>query len=139
MALETPFPSEGLAHQIVACAAGLVIRTVVCSHDGLDPGVHQSLEGRKICLCKILLRGNGIEFVPEALRSAVDCKMLRAGGCLHHRPLSLKTSDELDTQCCREARILSQSLVTAAPSGISENVDVGRPECQALVDVPVPA
>ena len=138
MALEAPLAPKELHHQRLAAAAGLAVGAVVCAHDGLHLRVlHQGLKGGKVGFLHVLGGSGGVEGVPEPLRAGMHGKVLGAGGSLHGVPVALQAPDVGLAQLRSEEGILAVGLVAAAPAGIAEDVDVGRPEGQALVDVPV--
>ena len=129
-------PKDAL--KLVAAAAGLPIHPVVGSHDGLHPCVlHQHLKGRKVGLVKIFFCRPSVKLMAQSLRSGVNREMLRAGGGLHIFTVSLKTFYKSGSQFSGEVRVLSVGLMTPAPSGITENVDIRRPEGQSLINIPV--
>ena len=51
--------------------------------------------------------------------------------------LSLQSGNILTRQHARQERVLTESLLTPSPSGIPEEIDVGRPEGQADILAPV--
>ena len=66
-----------------------------------------------------------------ALRTAVHCIVLGAGMSLVVLlVIALHTLYVGNTQNAHVVRILTVSLLTAAPAGITENVYVGAPECK---------
>ena len=52
--------------------------------------------------------------------------------------LALHSGDKGDAQPCGEERVLAVCLLAATPAGIAEDVDVGRPESQAVKDAVIP-
>ena len=138
MALEAPAAPEDVFQQCLAAAAGLAVGTVVGPHDGLHPGVLDAgLEGGEIGFLHVLGGGHGVKLVPQALRPAVDGEMLGAGGGFHGFAAALEAPDVGFAQLGGEEGVLAVSLVPPAPAGVPEDVDVGGPEGQALVNVPV--
>ena len=63
--------------------------------------------------------------------------MLGTGGGLHHVAVPLQAADIGRAQLGGQHRVLAVGLMAAAPAGVAEDVDVGGPEGQPLVDVPV--
>ena len=138
VALEAPLAPQELHHQRLTAAAGLAVGAVVCAHDGLHLRVlHQGLEGGEVGFLHVLGGSHGVELMPEALRAGMHGEVLGAGGGLHGFPVALQAPDVGLAQLRGEEGILAVGLVAAAPAGIAEDVDVGRPEGQPLVDVPV--
>ena len=138
VALEAPPAPEDVLQQRLASAAGLAVGAVVGPHDRLHPGVPDAgLKGREIGLLHVLGRGHGVELVPQALRPAVDGEVFGAGGGFHGLAVSLEAPDVGFAKPGRETGVLAVGLVPPAPAGVPEDVDVGGPEGQALVDVPV--
>ena len=69
-----------------------------------------------------------------ALGAAVHCIVLGAGvGLVVFLVIALHTLYVGNTQNAHMVRILTVSLLTATPTGITENVHVGAPECQLRI------
>ena len=137
VALKAPF-SPKLLHEIGAGAAGLAVEPVVGAHDGLHALVHQRAERHEIGLLQVLLRYPGVEAVPQGLGTAVGREMLGAGGRLQGLALALQAPYEGAPQPGRQRRVLPVGLLTTAPAGIAEDVHVGGPQGQAVIDISVP-
>ena len=138
VALKAPLAPQGVPQQRFAAAAGLTVGAVVSAHDGLHAGLfHQVLKGREIGLLHVLGRRLGIEAVAQILRPAVDGKMLCAGGGLHGLAAALKPPHIGLPQPGGQIGVLSVGLVSPAPAGVPEDVDVRRPEGQPVIDVPI--
>ena len=137
IAVEAPFLQ--LAHEEVAGAGCLAVDTVISAHDALHVGVfHQRLECRQIGFLQILGGRCRIKGMAQGLRPAVHGEMLGAGGCFQHVfVVPLQPVDVCLAQLRSEERVFAESLVPSAPAGVTEDVDVGRPEGQPLVNVPV--
>jgi hypothetical protein len=84
--------------------------------------------------------GGGVNvcLVARALGPRVDGKVL---GCADDLEVlwirALQTFDELHAESSREIWVFAIGLLTATPARIPEDVDVGRPEGQAVVDIVV--
>ena len=63
--------------------------------------------------------------------------MLGAGGGLQSLSVALESADEGCAQPGGEVRVLAVGLVSAPPAGVPEDVDVGRPHREPVVDIPV--
>ena len=129
-------PKDAL--KLVAAAAGLPIHPVVGSHDGLHPCVlHQHLKGRKVGLTEIFFCRPGVKLMAQSLGTGMDRKMLRAGSSFHIRSVPLKAFYKSGSQFSGKIRIFAVGLMTPSPSGITENIDVRRPEGQPLINISV--
>ena len=138
MALEAPFFPQGVGQQGLAAAAGLAVGAVVGAHDGLDPGLpDQILEGGQVGLLHVLRACDGVELMAQRLRPAVHGEVLGAGGGLHGPALALQAAHIGLPHARGQIRVLAVGLMPAAPAGVAEDVDVRRPEGQAVVDVAV--
>ena len=76
----------------------------------------------------------------QRLRPAVNREVLGRGD--HFQVLgivALQSLDELNRHAPGEVRVLAVSFHAASPTGVADQVDVGRPKREALVDVPLPA
>jgi hypothetical protein len=130
-----PLAAKNVLEQHVAAARCLSVNPVVGAHQGVRTTVPYShLEMRQIALAQIALAHHCIELVPRRLRPAMHGEVFhRCDGLEILRVIALKTVNELHRQCSGEKRILSVSLLPPSPSRIAEQVDVGRPEGEALV------
>src|SRR5215467_5135234 len=91
-------------------------------------------ERRKIRIFQVVSRDRHIDFVPRSFGSAVDSKMFgRRYSFEILRIISLQASDECQSHAGCQIRIFAVGLLSATPSGIAKNVDVGRPYRQPLV------
>ena len=136
---ESPSVTKRILQQHLASAAGLPVCPVIGAHHGLNSCfLHQRLECRQIGFLQILLADNCIKAVADILGTAVYCEVLCAGCCLQIIfIMSLQTLHKTNTESGGQVRVLTKSFVSAAPSGITENIDIGRPEGQTLVYVRV--
>ena len=73
----------------------------------------------------------------QLLRPAVYCKMLGTGSRLQIFSISLDSFNKGNPQPGGQIRILAVGFMASPPSGIPENVYIGRPKGQPLIDVPV--
>ena len=138
MSLKAPLAAQ-LFHQRRVGAAGFAVRAVVCAHHALHSGLaHERAEGGQIGLLHVLRADLGVEAVAQRLRPAVGREVLGAGGGFERLPFSLKASHEGDAQTGGQIRVFSVGFVPASPAGIAEDVHVGRPHRQPVVDIPVP-
>ena len=136
--LEPPVIPQIVLQQLRAAAAGIAVHGIVSAHYRLYMAfLHGGLKGGKIGLRHILLTGVDIKVMPLGLGAGMDGKMLGAGSGFQVFPLTLQAPDIGKPQLRGEIRVFAIGLMAAPPAGIAENVDVGRPEGQPLIDVPV--
>ena len=137
MPFKAPFAAQ-LAHQHVACAAGLAVRAVVSAHHGLDLCLpYQRPEGGEVGLFQILPGGDGIEVVAQRLRPAVYREMLGAGRCAQGFAVPLQAADKGFAEPRGQIGVLAVGLMPAPPAGITENVDIRGPHGEPVIDIPV--
>ena len=142
IAVKAPLFAQDVAQQQLAAAARLAVDAVVRAHHALDARLGDELLKRgQVRLPEVLLADHGVEFVALVLRTGVHGEVLGAGRGLHVAlfVLLLKRFDELRAELAGQIGILAIRLVAAAPARIAKDVDIGRPEGQALVDVAVAA
>lgn len=138
MALKAPCVAQDILEQRFAAAAGLAVGTVVCTHHGFNTGFLDGCFKRgKVCLPQILLACVGVKFVALSLRTGVHGKMLGAGGCFEIFTVALQSLDEGDAETGGQIGVLAVRFVTAAPSRITEDIYVRRPESQTFVNVAI--
>ena len=137
MSLKAPVLPQDLL-KLSAGAAGLSIGTVIGPHYGLYTGfLYQRLKCRKVGFLHVLWRSFRIKFMTDGFRPGMHGIMLGAGSRLHGIPVSLQPLHISHTHPAGQIGILSISLMSAAPAGITENIHIGSPEGQALVNVTV--
>ena len=138
MTLEAPFVPQIFLKQLRAAAAGIAVDCVVGAHDGLHIGfLHRRFKGGQVGFLHVLFAGVDIEVVPLRLGAGVDRKMLGAGGGFQVFPVSLQAPDIGLAQLGGQGGVLAIGLMAPAPAGVTENIDVGGPEGQTLIDIPV--
>ena len=133
-ALEVPVAVQNGLHQQVAAAGGLAIDGVVRAHDGAGFGVDDCPpEGWQVGVPEIVRRRRDVETMTRTLGAGVHGEVF---GCCNDfevvRVRALQAFDEVLTERCGEERVLTISLLSAAPAWIAEDVDVGRPKIKAL-------
>ena len=139
VSLEAPLVPQRFLQQCLGTAGRLPVHPVVSAHHAFHfRFLHRGFKGRQIGLGHVLPGGFRVKLVAYRLRAAVHRKVLAAGRGLQILPMSLQALDEADTQTAGQIRILAVGLVSPAPSGIPENIDVRAPYRQPLVDVPIP-
>ena len=139
MSVERPLAAQDVLEQPLAAAARFVVGAVVRAHHGFHLRLgHRRAESGQIGFTKVFFGHHGIEGVTFALRTAVNGKVLGARRRLEvFRIVPLHALDEPDAQPRGEVRILPVGFVSAAPAGIPEDVDIGRPEGEPLVDAEI--
>jgi hypothetical protein len=113
---------------------GLAVDPVVRAHERVRAAFADThLEVRQIGLAEIALAHDGVERVSLRLGPAVNGEVLhRRDGLEVLRVVALKTTDELHRELAREERVLAVRL-GRVPSGDRGEIDVRRPERQALI------
>ena len=91
-------------------------------------------ELRQVALAQVALAHDGVERVALGLGSAVHGEVLDRGDRLQIRGIvALQSADELHAERSGEEGILAIGLLPASPAWIAEQVDVRRPEREALI------
>ena len=138
MALEAPLFPEDVHQQRLGAAGRLAVDAVVRAHNGLHMGLlHRRFKGGQIGFLHVLGGGLRVELVADGLGAGVHGKVLGAGSGLDILAVALHAFDKAHAQAGGQVGILAIGFMAAAPAGIAEDVDVGAPQGQALVDVPV--
>ena len=150
--LEPPLLAQDVVEQTGVAATGFAIKTVIGAHHFLHITLlHQCLEGRHVGLPQVAL---GKHFKVEAMTvifgTAVHRKVLST--CEQLTILSLAAIfDALVTLCslqsthdCKshlggEIRVFTIGFLSTPPTRVTEDVDVGCPEGEALIlsDAPI--
>jgi hypothetical protein len=134
VAAEAPALAQRFPEQPAAGAARLAQGAVVGAHHGLDAGAHELLEGGQIGFREILRCGLRVENVALRLRAAVHRKVLRAGRGLEiMRMVALQPAHHGEAELAGQERILAEGFLAAAPARVAKDIDVGRPEREALI------
>ncbi len=133
--LESPLVAQDIGKQTVAAAAGLAFICVVCAHNLLYVSLgNKSLECGQIGLPEVTLAYAYIKAVTVCLQTAVNGVVLGAGMCLVILGVvTLHTFYKSGTHLTCQIRVLTAGLLTASPTRITEDVDVGAPERESLM------
>ena len=67
----------------------------------------------------------------------MNSEMLAAGGSLQVFSVSLQAFNISDSEPAGQIRIFTVGFMSAAPSGIPENIDIRAPYGQPLINIPV--
>ena len=135
-ALVAPLSPQNRVDEVIARPTGLSAEAVVGGHHFLDVGLdHQVFEGRKVGLSKIALGDLRVIAVAVPFRARVDGIVLRAGMGLQDRGIrrALQSTDDGHAQLPGQIRVLAVGLHSPSPARVAEDVDVRRPEGDALV------
>ena len=145
--VEAPFVAQDLLLVACLCAAGLTVDALVGTHDfGHLSLLHQGLEGRQIGLPEVALgQILDVERVAVPLRTAVYGEVLGAGeelavGCTQRLAIigvALQAANDGQAHLRRQVGVFAVGLLTAPPAGITEDVDVRRPEGKTLIALDV--
>ena len=128
--LKAPLVAQDILQQTVAGAARLTFITVVGAHNLLHVTLlYQALECRQVSFPKVTARYGHVKLMTQGLGTAVNCIVLGARVQLKILAvITLHTFYGLGTHNGVQIRILARSLLTAAPTGITEYVHVWTPE-----------
>lgn len=122
----------------MAAAGGFTVHAVIPAHDALDAGfLHAAAERREVGFCQILLADLRVKRMSPLLRAGVSRKMLDTGCGLQPLAVALNAFYIGRAHAARQVGILAVGFVAAAPARVAENIDVGCPECQPLVQAAV--
>src|ERR1039457_2073135 len=92
-------------------------------------------EGGKVSLLEIARAGIDIEGVAQRLAARVHGEMLAGGdGAQVIQIAPLHSANECNAKAAGEERIFAVGFLAATPAGIAKDVDVWRPEGQAIED-----
>ena len=124
---ETPFSSQDLIKQQVACTAGLAPETVVGSHHRICfTRSYKGVESREVCIVQVAFAAPGVEAMPVGFRTAMYRVML--GSCNNLEILRIAPLEafyKCNAYAACEKRVFAIGLLSAPPSGIPENIDIG--------------
>ena len=138
VSLKAPLAAQNFADEQVTAAARLAERAVVCAHHGLHFALfHSSFKRGQIRLPQILPAHLGVKFVANGLRAAVHSIVLRARRDLQIFPVTLQALDVRHAEPRREVRVFAVRLLPSAPARVTEQVDIRRPEREALINIAV--
>ncbi len=136
VAFETPLPAQPFLHQELAGTGRHAVQRVIGAHHRADLAVdHGGTEGRQKSFLEILRRRVEILLVAPLLRPAVHGEMLgRGDGLVIPGIVALQAGDERIGDLSGQVWILAIGFLAASPAWIAEDVDVGRPHRQPLVE-----
>ena len=136
---KAPVAAQALVHQRRRGAGGDAMDAVIGAHQRHRPAFgDRAAEGGEIGRFEIAWGRIDVEAVAAGFGAAVDGEVLRRGDDARVGGVGpLQPLHERDAQCAGEIRVLAVRLLPAAPARIAEDVDVGRPDGEALVDAAV--
>src|SRR5205823_1167432 len=132
ISLEMPGPAQCVLQKELIRAGRLTIDGVVGAHDGTGVAFdNRGAERRRVRVQLVVLADVNVGEMTRGFRPAVNGEMLRRrDNSKIVGIVSLHSGNERHRQPPAQERIFSIRLLSAAPSGIAEDVDVGRPEIQ---------
>src|ERR1035441_8791547 len=138
---KAPLLAQNIAEQSRAGAGRLAVHLVIGAHHRVRPALaNRRLEMRQVALRQVRILHLGVEAVARRFGSGVHREVLGGG---HHfqilRVVALQSLDEVDRQAPRQVRVFAVGLHASAPARVAHQVDVGRPEGEALVHAPLAA
>jgi len=96
-------------------------------------------EGGQIGVFKIVRRDDGVKGMTLGLGPAVNGEVFGGGDGLEVFGVrTLQAAGKGKSDLTGEERIFSVGLLTAAPSRVAIDVDIGRPQSEAVIDNMVP-
>ena len=139
VALESPLASQLVLQKEFIGAGGLAVDAVIGAHHragfGLDD---RGAEGRQIGVHLIVLAYGNVGGVARRFRAAVYGKVLgRGDGAVIARVVTLQSGNKSHPQARGKKGVFAIGFLAASPARIAKDVDVGRPEVEALEDVAV--
>ncbi len=125
-----------IGQKIVAGAGRLAVDAVIGAHDRGRLAVHhRGAKGGEIGVLLVMAAHRHVDGMTARLRSAMDGEMFRRrDDAPITRIVALKPGDEGNAHARGEIGVLAIGLLAPAPARIAEDVDVGRPEIEALED-----
>ena len=134
VAAKAPLIAEKTEKELIG-AGGFTADGIVGAHDGVGVAINDGgAEGGRVGVVKIVKRNRNIEAVTDGFGAAVNGVMLGSrNGFEKVRIVALKACDEGYAETAGEKGIFAVSFLTATPAGITEDIDVGRPESETVV------
>src|ERR1700759_4983350 len=135
--LEVPVAAEDVAEEHFAGTGGNFVDPVVGAHDGVGFAVDDGgAEGGQVGVPEIVRSGIAVGLVACGFGAAVDGVMLgRGDGAEVFRIVALDALNKCGAEAGGEERIFAVGFLAASPAWIAKDVDVGRPDSEAVVAV----
>jgi len=134
VAAETPILAKKIEEKMVG-AGGFAANGVVGAHDGIGVAVDDGgAEGGGVGVVEIVERNGDVHTMTENVGAAVNGEVFGSGdGFEVARVVALEAGDEGYTEAAGEEGIFTVGFLAASPARIAKDVDVGRPEGEAVV------
>ena len=131
------FPQHFLQQQFRS-TAGFSQRAVICAHDLRHARfLYRRFKSRQVSLVQVLLTDFRIELMADGFRAGMNGIVLRAGGGEQIiRIISLQSRNIAHAHAAGEPGVFPIGLLTAAPSRVPENVDIGAVKAESFEQVP---
>ena len=134
--LETPLVTQNLLQQSLTATAGIVVQALVGTHHLANLGIlYQCFKGWHIGFPEVAGRYIGqIGRMAGVLRTAMDGIVLGTSPELAVLGIlgTLKATDHLHTHNAGQVGVFTVGLLSPAPSWITENVHIRRPNGEAV-------
>src|SRR6266480_8082860 len=127
-------PKNGVEQQRAA-AGGRPEHPVVGAHQGIRAGLADArFEVRQVALAEVPLAHDRVELMAEWLRPRVHGEMLHGRDGLQVTGIvALQPADERHRDPAGEIGVLAVRLLASSPARVAKQVDVGRPDGEALI------
>ena len=134
VAFEIPLTAQLIFKQKLAGASRLPVEAVVGAHHTAGLGLsHRGAKCREISVKLIVLADLDVGGVARGLRSRVHGVVLgRRDHAIVTRIVALHAGDKRHTHARREEWIFAVRLLAAPPARVAEDVDIRRPEIEAV-------
>ncbi len=136
IALEAPLSAQDVRQEMGVGGTGHAIETLIGGHDRIGVAFTDAgLEGGQIGAPEVDGADMDVELMAFGLGAAVNGKVLgRGDGAEPLRIVALEAADEGDAEAAGEVGILAVGFLAPPPAGVTEDVDIGRPEVEAGVN-----
>src|SRR6266702_3769673 len=136
IAMEVPIPAQRLLEEHFAGTRRRCIYRVIGAHHATCMRIYDEFaKRRQVGIREIIRRDFGIEGVPFGLGTAMYSEVLRGCDDLQVAAVrSLQASNKGGTELTGQKWVLAIRLLPASPPGITVDVDIWRPEGEAIVD-----
>ena len=134
--LEAPLITQNLLQQSLTATAGIIVQALVGAHHLTDLGIlYQCLEGRHIGFPEVAGRNVGqVGRVAGVLRTTMNGVVLGTSPELAVLGIlgALKSTNHLNAHDTGQVGVFTVGLLSPAPSRITENVHIRRPNGEAV-------
>jgi len=131
---EAPFVAQSVKEQVIR-ARRFAAHGVVRAHYRIGLAFHNRGAKRGSIGVRKIVRGNRhIKAMPQNFRAAVDGKVLGCRDCFQiARIIALQAGNEGHSDAAGEIRIFAVGFLAASPTRIAKNIDIRRPEGEAVI------